>query len=151
MQLLRLTNAAGGDTYAQWVPPPGAQRAPVMVLAMPYEGIDWTGEAVDQCWAAPVTSVKRLGVVATGVHVATHLNCRGIRAAKQCVELEVRVSHHIPNAVLQHCHWPIGVGVGNELEDDQAQLAAHVTPHGALADVLRVVAVQHTQTAAVNV
>lgn len=51
-QLLRLPNAAGGFAYAQWFPPPSGAAAPVIVLARPYDGIGWTGEAVDTRWSA---------------------------------------------------------------------------------------------------
>lgn len=51
-QLLRLPNAAGGFAYVQWFPPPSGAAAPVIVLARPYDGIDWTGEAVDSRWSA---------------------------------------------------------------------------------------------------
>ncbi|MBI3896958.1 MAG: hypothetical protein HY308_01520 [Gammaproteobacteria bacterium] len=51
-QLLRVPNAAGGFTYLQWFPPPAGKPAGVIVSAMPYEVIDWTGEAVDARWAA---------------------------------------------------------------------------------------------------
>jgi dienelactone hydrolase len=51
-ELLRLNNADGGYTYAQWFPASGVSPAAVVVTAHPYAGIDWTGEAVDQRWAA---------------------------------------------------------------------------------------------------
>ena len=53
--LLAITNARTRQvTYAQWVEPDGGhvQGGPVMVLTQPYAGIDWTGEEVDQRWAA---------------------------------------------------------------------------------------------------
>lgn len=48
---LQRGDAAAG--YAQWYPPPAdGGAAPVIVLTKPYAGIDWTGEAVDERWAA---------------------------------------------------------------------------------------------------
>jgi hypothetical protein len=51
-QLLRLTNAAGGYAYAEWMPHHGTGAGPVMVVTVPYDGIDWSGEAVDTKWAS---------------------------------------------------------------------------------------------------
>ena len=51
-ELLRLPSAGGGHSYAQWFPPRRAAPTPVIVSTVPYGGIDWTGEAVDQRWAA---------------------------------------------------------------------------------------------------
>lgn len=51
-QLLRLQRPAQAATYAQWLPPPDGGVRPVVVLTQPYDGIDWTGEAVDTRWAA---------------------------------------------------------------------------------------------------
>jgi len=51
-ELLQLPNADGGYSYAQWFPASSAALAPVIVRTEPYAGIDWTGEAVDQRWAA---------------------------------------------------------------------------------------------------
>lgn len=48
---LQRGDAAAG--YAQWYPPAtDGGVAPVVVLTQPYDGIDWTGEAVDERWAA---------------------------------------------------------------------------------------------------
>lgn len=48
----RLQRGEGAASYALWYPPPAdAGPAPVMVLTQPYDGIDWTGEAVDARWA----------------------------------------------------------------------------------------------------
>lgn len=52
--LLRLPTADGRVTYAEWVPPanaPASTPAPAVLVTMPYAGIDWTGEGVDQRWA----------------------------------------------------------------------------------------------------
>lgn len=51
-QLLRLEEAGKAPAYAQWFPPRNAGTWPVMVLTRPYDGIAWTGEAVDARWAA---------------------------------------------------------------------------------------------------
>ncbi len=52
-QLLRLPTADGRVTYAEWIPPQGdGGSAPAVLLTQPYDGIDWTGEAVDARWAA---------------------------------------------------------------------------------------------------
>lgn len=51
-QLLRLANAAGGYAYAEWMPRLSAGPGPVVVVTVPYDGIDWTGETVDQVWAS---------------------------------------------------------------------------------------------------
>lgn len=50
-QLLRLQRGSGRASYAQWFPPPSGAPAPVLIQTQPYEGIDWTGEEVDQRWA----------------------------------------------------------------------------------------------------
>lgn len=51
-QLLRLVQPGKAPTYAQWFPPPPGTAAPVVVQTQPYDGIDWTPEAVDARWAA---------------------------------------------------------------------------------------------------
>lgn len=51
-KLLKFPNADGGYSYAQWFPPVRGIPTPVIVRAEPYAGIDWTGEVVDQRWAA---------------------------------------------------------------------------------------------------
>jgi hypothetical protein len=51
-ELLQLPNADGGYSYAQWFPPTRSEPTPVIVRTEPYAGIDWTGAAVDQRWAA---------------------------------------------------------------------------------------------------
>ena len=49
----RLERSDGAAGYAQWYAPSvDGGVAPVVVLTKPYEGIDWTGEAVDERWAA---------------------------------------------------------------------------------------------------
>lgn len=51
-QLLRIT-ARGHTAYAQWMPAATTNGpAPVIVLTRPYDGIGWTGEEVDERWAA---------------------------------------------------------------------------------------------------
>lgn len=50
-ELLRLVGSSGQATYAQWFPPLGSSR-PAALIANPYDGIDWTGEAIDEQWAA---------------------------------------------------------------------------------------------------
>lgn len=51
-ELLRIT-AHGHTAYAQWMPAPSdGGLAPVIVLTKPYDGIGWTGEEVDERWAA---------------------------------------------------------------------------------------------------
>ncbi len=50
-RLLRIGRTDGGSAYAMHAPIPGADTAPLVVLARPYDGIDWTGEAVDAKWA----------------------------------------------------------------------------------------------------
>ncbi len=59
-ELWRLPNALGGSTYAQWMAPNGTTARPAVILTRPYDGIDWTGEAVDERWAS------RPGAATTG-------------------------------------------------------------------------------------
>jgi hypothetical protein len=47
--LLRLPTSDGRASYAAWIAPRAAASSAVL-LTLPYEGIDWTGEAVDQRW-----------------------------------------------------------------------------------------------------
>ncbi|MFY2556997.1 alpha/beta hydrolase family protein [Corallococcus terminator] len=49
--LLRLQEVGKAPTYAQWFPPRNPGLWPTMMLTRPYDGITWTGEAVDQKWA----------------------------------------------------------------------------------------------------
>ncbi|WP_164007853.1 alpha/beta hydrolase family protein [Pyxidicoccus trucidator] len=51
-QLLRLQEPGKAPTYAQWFPPRNPGVSPTMMLTRPYDGISWTGEAVDAKWAA---------------------------------------------------------------------------------------------------
>ncbi len=51
--LLRLPTADGKSTFAVWAPPlPGAGVQPAVLPTQPYDGIDWSGEAVDARWAS---------------------------------------------------------------------------------------------------
>ncbi|MHA7631175.1 alpha/beta hydrolase family protein [Corallococcus sp. M7] len=51
-QLLKLEVPGRAATYAQWFPPRKSGVSPTVVLTKPYDGIAWTGEAVDAKWAA---------------------------------------------------------------------------------------------------
>lgn len=51
-QNLRLPNKSGGYAYAQYFQANGVGPHPVIVITKPYAGIDWTGEEVDNRWAA---------------------------------------------------------------------------------------------------
>ncbi|MCP3104589.1 S9 family peptidase [Myxococcus sp. K15C18031901] len=51
-QLLRLQEDGKAAAYAQWFPPRKEGTWPAMLLTRPYDGISWTGEAVDAKWAA---------------------------------------------------------------------------------------------------
>lgn len=47
----RIHRPDGGRTYALWIPRDVAGAGPAVVQTMPYDGIDWTGEALDERWA----------------------------------------------------------------------------------------------------
>jgi hypothetical protein len=49
---VRITRPDGARTYAQFIPSDRPGPRPLVVHTMPYAGIDWTGEALDQRWAA---------------------------------------------------------------------------------------------------
>ncbi|RYE85899.1 MAG: hypothetical protein EOO75_16420 [Myxococcales bacterium] len=51
MERVRATRPDGKHAYLVYVHGP-ATLSPLMVMEQPYDGIDWTGEAVDQKWAA---------------------------------------------------------------------------------------------------
>ncbi len=46
-QLLKLPGADGKTVYAQWVPAGDGGPMPALLLASPYDGIEWSGEEVD--------------------------------------------------------------------------------------------------------
>ena len=48
---IRLTNQLGGYAYASYISS-GENDAPTVVITKPYAGINWTGEEVDERWAA---------------------------------------------------------------------------------------------------
>jgi pimeloyl-ACP methyl ester carboxylesterase len=52
-ELIRLIREDGASTYVQWVRPFAVDRgnASVVVQTQPYEGIDWSGDAVDAAFA----------------------------------------------------------------------------------------------------
>ena len=54
-QLLRLSRRDGGSAYAMWTHVDVFSPSPAVVLAQPYDGIDWTQETVDQRWATRAT------------------------------------------------------------------------------------------------
>ncbi|WP_163990753.1 alpha/beta hydrolase family protein [Pyxidicoccus caerfyrddinensis] len=56
-QLLRLQEPGKAPTYAQWFPPRQSGVSPTMMLTRPYDGISWSGEAVDAKWAARGTGL----------------------------------------------------------------------------------------------
>jgi hypothetical protein len=49
--LARITRPDGARTYVQWIRSDLPVR-PVVVVTLPYSGIDWTGEELDERWAA---------------------------------------------------------------------------------------------------
>lgn len=49
--LLRIERTDGKNAYVMHAPINGVAKAPLVVLARPYDGIDWTGEPVDAKWA----------------------------------------------------------------------------------------------------
>jgi hypothetical protein len=53
-ELVRLGREDGRATYVQWVRPLPADRghASVVVQTLPYEGVDWSGDPVDEALAA---------------------------------------------------------------------------------------------------
>jgi hypothetical protein len=53
LQLLRLPTADGRVAYAEWIPPLPTDGGPqaAVLLTLPYDGIDWSGEAVDARWS----------------------------------------------------------------------------------------------------
>ena len=54
-ELIEVTHEATGQrTYLQWNEPDGGYQPdmPIMALTKPYVGIDWTGQEVDERWAA---------------------------------------------------------------------------------------------------
>jgi hypothetical protein len=63
----RLRRADGRATYVQWIPSDKPGPRPVVVVTMPYAGIDWTGEALDLRWAGyPLTAGQHLDVDGPG-------------------------------------------------------------------------------------
>ncbi len=50
-QLVRVVRPDGGRTYVQYLASDKPGPRPVVVMTMPYAGIDWTGEEVDTRWA----------------------------------------------------------------------------------------------------
>ncbi|PTL76510.1 S9 family peptidase [Vitiosangium sp. GDMCC 1.1324] len=50
-QLLRLQEPGKAPAYAQWFPPRNPGVWPTVMLTRPYDGISWSGEAVDAKWA----------------------------------------------------------------------------------------------------
>ncbi|RKG87939.1 alpha/beta hydrolase family protein [Corallococcus terminator] len=51
-QLLKLEVPGRAATYAQWFPPRKPGVSPTVLITKPYDGITWTGEAVDAKWAS---------------------------------------------------------------------------------------------------
>ena len=59
-QLVRIHRPDGARTYVQYLPSDQPGPRPVVVMTMPYAGIDWTGEDVDTRWAGyPLDSASR--------------------------------------------------------------------------------------------
>jgi hypothetical protein len=59
-QLVRITRPDGARTYVQYLPSDRPGPRPVVVLTMPYAGIDWTGEPLDARWAGyPLDAASR--------------------------------------------------------------------------------------------
>lgn len=52
----RVTRPDGEATYVQWIPSDRTGPRPVVVMTMPYAGIDWTGDALDTRWAGYLTT-----------------------------------------------------------------------------------------------
>lgn len=48
---VRIYRPDGGKTYAQFISSNSSTARPVVVMTMPYKGIDWSGEEVDTRWA----------------------------------------------------------------------------------------------------
>lgn len=58
-ELLKLQVGTNAPAYAQWMPAtsPDGGLAPVLLITRPYDGIGWTGEAVDTRWYAKGTGL----------------------------------------------------------------------------------------------
>jgi len=56
--LLKLTTEGESATYAQWFPADSVEARGVLIIANPYMGIDWTGEAVDARWRSRSSGSK---------------------------------------------------------------------------------------------
>jgi len=50
--LARVTRPDGGRTYVQWIPSDKPGPRPLVVSTDPYDGVAWSGEALDARWAA---------------------------------------------------------------------------------------------------
>jgi hypothetical protein len=65
--LVRITRPDGARTYVQYIPSDKPGPRPLVVLTMPYAGIDWTGEAIDARWAGyTLTGGRHLDVDGPG-------------------------------------------------------------------------------------
>ncbi len=63
----RVRRPDGRFTYVQWIPSDKPGPRPVVVVTMPYAGIDWTGEPLDARWAGyPLTAGQHLDVDGPG-------------------------------------------------------------------------------------
>lgn len=51
-QLIKSQSGSKDPTYMQWIPNASNTTAAAVIIYYPYEGIDWSGEAVDAKWAA---------------------------------------------------------------------------------------------------
>jgi|GEM_PF-3182261 Prolyl oligopeptidase family. len=49
--LIKLEYGSEKTTYAQWIPNKAGATVGTVLMYFPYEGIDWTGEAIDTAWS----------------------------------------------------------------------------------------------------
>ncbi len=122
-QLLRLQANGAAPTYAQWFPPyPEEGVRPAMLVTRPYDGIDWTGEAVDQKWAARGTGAfpdddepsYGPGSSQIGYTTLPHL-----KAAEEAVIYRI----HKMGALFVYGRYYAGGSIWNEVDDMTTGLA----------------------------
>jgi len=123
--LLKLTTEGESATYVQWFPSDSVGPTGVLIMAIPYMGIDWTGEAVDARWSARSSGSKYPDDEEPGYNSATSSDIPYETIAANTVANSGYISlakHNKLNVLVVFGRFYAGGSIWNDAQDMRAGL-----------------------------
>ncbi|MCE9572649.1 MAG: hypothetical protein K8W52_05790 [Deltaproteobacteria bacterium] len=118
--LVRITRPDGATTYVQYIPSDKPGPRPIVVLTMPYAGIDWTGEAIDTRWAGyALTDGRHLDVDGPGFDGAAMIVYDPTPIAKADDQAHLHLLNDFAVALV-YARFYTGGSVRDDIEDMRA-------------------------------